>query len=144
MLSYRLRPHHALCITFFEGKGYSKEFVENMIQVIQDLEDNAVVQLTVEEDVICVACPNNDEQRCTSSDKESASSEQRCTSNDKVMRYDQAVLSLCQLKEGQKIRWKELNELAKERIIRAEKLQTVCGDCQWYAICSTSTSSDSK
>ncbi|HEX3076849.1 MAG TPA: DUF1284 domain-containing protein [Lachnospiraceae bacterium] len=129
MLSYRLRPHHALCITFFEGKGYSTEFVENMIQVIQGLEDNAFVQLTVEEDAICIACPNNNKQRCTSGDK--------------VMRYDQAVLSLCQLKEGQKIRWKELNELAKERIIRAGKLQTVCGDCQWYAICSTSTSSDS-
>ena len=32
---YYLRPHHGLCIAFFEGKGYNQKFVENMTNVVQ-------------------------------------------------------------------------------------------------------------
>ncbi|HEZ7990826.1 MAG TPA: hypothetical protein RWO66_07705 [Ruminococcus sp.] len=34
-----LRPHHGLCIGFFEGKGYSDEFTANMSAVIEKLQN---------------------------------------------------------------------------------------------------------
>ena len=35
-----LRPHHSLCIQFFEGKGYSPQFVDGMTKTIKMLEQN--------------------------------------------------------------------------------------------------------
>ena len=29
-----MRPHHALCALFFEGKGYSPAFIENMTALL--------------------------------------------------------------------------------------------------------------
>lgn len=32
---YRIRAHHGMCFSFFQGKGYSGEFTENMHPVRQ-------------------------------------------------------------------------------------------------------------
>ncbi|HWT74214.1 MAG TPA: DUF1284 domain-containing protein [Mobilitalea sp.] len=117
----KLRPHHVLCISFFEGKGYNPEFVQNMTEVIENLHDNTQIQLTVGADIICDKCPNNKEYLCQMEDK--------------VRRYDETVLSLCHLFENQVIGWKELKELAFTRILNANKLKAVCGDCCWNSIC---------
>ena len=34
MSSFKIRPHHGLCTAFFEGKGYSGDFVRNMANVL--------------------------------------------------------------------------------------------------------------
>lgn len=121
MLSYKLRPHHVLCISFFEGKGYNPEFVKNMKEVIKSFDENAIVQLTDSVDIICAACPNNNANRCED--------------DFKVKRYDEAVLSICHLKSGQMLLWQELNEIVNARIIKSGKLHSVCGDCKWSSIC---------
>ena len=43
-MEYKIRPHHGLCIAFFEGKGYSPEFVRHMEQTIANLKQ-ATIQL---------------------------------------------------------------------------------------------------
>lgn len=78
-----LRAHHGLCLHFFQGKGYSGAFVENMARKKAMLEENPLVRLTDQADEICRACPNN---LCG-----------QCESAEKVRRYDRAVLSLCGL-----------------------------------------------
>ena len=42
-----LRPHHLLCILFFEGKGYNKEFTLNMQNIINNLSHNTKIKLTL-------------------------------------------------------------------------------------------------
>jgi hypothetical protein len=121
MSKYKLRPHHVLCIYFFEGKGYSPEFVENMTDVIRTLEGTSLVQLTDSVDIICVKCPNNNQHICEH--------------DVKVKCYDEAVLSVCQLEVGQVLEWQELSELVSKLIIRPHKLRTVCGDCEWSTLC---------
>lgn len=37
-MNFVLRPHHALCILSFRGKGYSDEFIDNMYKMIDELE----------------------------------------------------------------------------------------------------------
>ena len=54
-----LRAHHGLCLRFFQGKGYSGAFVENMARKKAILEENPLVRLTDQADEICRACPNN-------------------------------------------------------------------------------------
>lgn len=119
----RMRPHHGICIGFFEGKGYSDEFVKNMTGIIQYLEEHQddLFYLESKMDRICFACPNNVEQICTTAEK--------------VARYDRLCLELCGLKDGSHLSWREYRNLVVEKILKANKLQAVCGDCGWYSIC---------
>ncbi len=121
MCNVKLRPHHVLCITFFEGKGYSEEFVEQMTRVIRELKKNPHIQLTQGEDQICAACPNNNEHQG------------KCF--EKASKYDKKVNELCKLSPDILIEWKLLHERVKRYILEAGKLSDVCGDCEWSSIC---------
>ena len=82
---YKIRPHHGMCLAYFEGKGYSQGFVRHMGEVLSLLEEGALVEMTVAGDNICSACPNLKDGVCETADK--------------VETYDRAVLSFCDLKE---------------------------------------------
>ncbi len=123
MSSIEIRPHHVLCIGFYEGKGYSTEFTENMTAVVNALEaENAEVTLTVGADAVCAKCPQN--------------SGGVCLSHEKSGRYDEAVLRICGLEAGCTEKWYTFRELICRKIVSANRLEEVCGDCCWYHICS--------
>ena len=123
MSSCELRPHHALCVGFFQGKGYSEAFVENMASVIGALRaSDPLLTLRSAADPLCGSCPHNRGGVCESADK--------------VARYDAAVLQLLGLRDGAALRRSELSARVRERILAPGRLGEVCGDCQWYEICS--------
>lgn len=117
----RLRPHHGLCVRFFEGKGYSDAFTVHMAEVIKKLENNPRVCLEMREDEICSCCPEFGEKGCASLEK--------------VAAYDAAVLRLCGLTEGDCVLFSELEERIGEQIISSHRLGEVCADCEWSGIC---------
>ncbi|MFA5658857.1 MAG: DUF1284 domain-containing protein [Oscillospiraceae bacterium] len=119
----RLRPHHVLCIHGFSGKGYSKQFIENLKNAIGKItyDPDNLIRLLPEEDLICAACPNNSSG---------------CTSANKSKLYDKRMLEACSLKAGAVLSWREASKEAERNIFRAEKLIQICGDCQWFSICS--------
>nr|WP_302599942.1 DUF1284 domain-containing protein [uncultured Cellulosilyticum sp.] len=121
MLKLRLRPHHILCLTFFEGKGYSSDFVINMGNIHKALKDENEIEIILGKDAICEKCPNMIGEGCTSQSK--------------VERYDQQVAKLCGLKEGQVLNYGKFKNLAYTQIIEQKQLNSVCGDCQWIEIC---------
>lgn len=121
MLNIKLRAHHGLCIAFFEGKGYDNNFVENMKNIIITLNQNPNVTIVTDEDIVCVACPNNKNGICD------------CI--EKVDKYDKMVLKLCNIHNNLTLPWDEYRMMIQEKIIKAGKLSTVCGDCQWSYIC---------
>ena len=124
MTDYRLRPHHALCLQFFVGKGYSEGFVRNMQERKQLLEgSDPEVRTVCGCDIICSCCVH--------------AASGSCESSDKVAGFDRKVLLLTGLSEGEPIRFSKLTELAREKIIRAGKLGEVCGSCQWWQLCSS-------
>ncbi len=117
-----LRPHHALCVGFFRGKGYSPEFVENMTAVVGRLRaDDPVLTLRRAADAVCRCCPNNRDGVCADAEK--------------VARYDAAVLRLTGLADGAELKWSELRRLVRAHILDPGRLADVCGDCQWHDIC---------
>ena len=123
MSACELRPHHALCVGFFRGKGYSEAFVANMAAFIGALRaQNPLLSLRGVPDALCKSCPHNRGGVCDSADK--------------VARYDAAVLRLLNLDEGASLCWPELSARVREHILAPGKLAAVCGDCQWYDICS--------
>ena len=116
-----LRPHHALCVLFFEGKGYSQEFVENMTAFVS--EPNIMLQLTTRCDTLCQACPHNQNGYCEDEAK--------------VSLFDQRTMELtgAGFETDQPIPLHDLCQRACVAILQQGLLAEVCGECEWAALC---------
>ena len=112
-----LRPHHGLCLGFFEGKGYSDGFSRNMASVLASLTPDTPVRLAEGHDAICACCPN------------------RFTPCPNAPDYDRRVLELCGLEVGQALTWGNFRETVVSRVLTPGKLSAVCGNCRWAALC---------
>ncbi len=120
-MSVELRPHHALCLQFFEGKGYSEAFIEHMYMIERELENDPLVKLTEGCDDICAICPHMVGGICDH--------------REKVCGIDRRASDIIGLEEYSELSWSELSALSRERVIDAGKLSDVCRDCQWITIC---------
>lgn len=121
-----IRPHHGMCLAYFEGKGYSDNFSSHMQEMLELFLESVPVRLVIDMDNICSACPNN----LTGI----------CTSQEHVIKYDQKVLSLCHLSEGQVLDFMDFARLVQENILSPGKRKQICGGCQWESICSSKNS----
>lgn len=119
--AFPLRPHHGLCLRFFQGKGYSDNFVANMGIIQQTLESNPMIRLAPEMDNICGSCPNNQSGICTAQEK--------------VLRYDAGVLRLCGLEPGQILPYQDFARKITQVILQPGRREEICSDCQWSGLC---------
>lgn len=119
MSVYKIRAHHGVCLYFFQGKGYSGEFVENMGKMKAILEKNPEISLMDSPDDICAACPNRLTENCA----------------EKASRYDREVLRRCGLSVGERLPYREFSRKVIETILRPGKRAEICGDCQWSSLC---------
>ena len=122
MFPYSLRPHHALCALFFQGKGYSKEFVENMDKLLS--RNEAQITVTFGADFLCNSCPNLENGACKTYEK--------------VKAYDEKTAELCGFSKGETMSLDEFKNCALEKIVKKGLLKNVCGDCSWSDICKAS------
>ena len=122
-MDIRLRPHHGMCFQFYKGKGYSKEFTENMDDLLGKLSENnnTNITLTLSDDSVCGSCPNNINGICNTAEK--------------VAGYDRAVLEKCGFGEGQTIPYGEFISTVKSSILDKNLKEEICGDCSWNEIC---------
>jgi hypothetical protein len=108
----------------FQGYGYSKEFVENMTNILERLSSNPVLEIVDECDEICSHCPYNINGECRKTS----------TSSQTVKSMDIKVLRKLSLRKGDKIRAKDALSLVNEKLDYAS-LQEICGDCEWKEKC---------
>ena len=126
MSEFLIRPHHMLCLQFFEGKGYSESFVKNMMGIKETLEkENTVVKIVDCADDICAGCPNNIGGKCKQEDS--------------VRLHDQRVYRQVMDHVGNRAEWDDIVKAVRENIIEAGKVKEVCVECQWSEICFHST-----
>lgn len=116
-----LRPHHGLCVRFFEGKGYSSEFTKHMAGVIEGLRDDTIVKIAGGNDYICSKCPNLKGRVCESEEH--------------VMSFDGRVLCAIGLKAGDEIAYGEFQKRIQEEIFDKNLFRSICGDCGWAGLC---------
>ena len=119
MSVYKIRAHHGVCLYFFQGKGYSGEFVENMGKMKAILEKNPEISLMDSPDDICAACPNRLTENCA----------------EKASRYDREVLRRCGLSVGERLPYREFSRKVIETILRPGVRAEICGDCRWSSLC---------
>jgi hypothetical protein len=110
-----------MCLSYFQGKGYSEGFTGHMQEMKELLETDPQVKLVVETDEICAACPNNENGTCRS--------------REKVEGYDRAVLEYCGLKEGQELSYLSFAHQVQEQILAKGQRPRICGNCQWDSLC---------
>ncbi len=116
------RPHHALCIRFFEGKGYSGEFTSHMAEIIKRLQKpGQCIVLVDKEDEICRKCPNY--------------LQNGCRQKEKVNGYDGRVVDMTGVSYEEKMDFRRLQEMVEKKIMKAGKFHEICSDCGWAEIC---------
>ena len=116
----RLRYHHLLCTSLYQGRGYSDEFNRSMTEIVQQLRENpnTQVELVAEPDVICEHCPNRTEQSTCSENK------------NRIKQKDEALREiLCNDRTSN-----AYDELQKELITKLtrDNFDLCCGTCNWY------------
>lgn len=119
-----MRPHHALCLAFFLGKGYGGDFVAGMAEIERRLtaKPDTPVLLVDGTDLICSKCPHNRDGVCESAEK--------------AARYDAECLAACGLSAGRVLPWKELRRRVRENILSKRGARAkICSDCQWDPVC---------
>ena len=109
-----LRPHHGMCLAYFKGEGYSDGFSAHMQEMLDIFQKGAKIQLHADK-----GC---------------------CSSFSLVEAYDNAVLELCGLENGQIMEFDDFTDVVQKKILASGKRKEICGNCQWNSICESQKS----
>ena len=117
----KIRPHHFLCMKAFIGRGYSKDFTENMINTINILKENKnqKIEVVVDLDKLCSKCPNNIKNKI-------------CKTNESVIKMDKKVMDYFNIKTGI-YEYEEIINLIYNNI-NEDIIKDICGNCSWYKV----------
>lgn len=114
----KLRPHHLLCTKAYVGKGYNKDFIENMNLIISNLKKPETnIYITFSTDNICNSCPN-------------LINKNECISNIKVKELDYKVIKHFNIEEKIYNYSKLIKHM--ESIITEKIIEDICSTCEWY------------
>ncbi|CAM4464044.1 MAG: hypothetical protein LEGION0398_MBIBDBAK_00930 [Legionellaceae bacterium] len=114
----QFRPHHFLCTFCFQGKGYSKLFISNYVNIKKLItEDNTVtIEVVNITDSICSPCPHRQGNHCQTEDK--------------IQQLDQAHAKALGLTVGQKITWAAAKKLITDKLT-LPIFHHICQSCEW-------------
>ena len=114
----KIRPHHLLCVSGFNGKGYSDDFIQNMARVVRALKNKKEILITFGYDDICSKCPDLNNEKCVSEEK--------------VGKHDSLVANELDLENG-----KVYNTvgLSKDTDAKKTALKRYCVSCEWFDEC---------
>ena len=104
MSKYLIRPHHMLCMQFFEGKGYSDGFVASMAAIKEKLEkEDPQVEIVEGTDDVCKNCPHN--------------MGGACENEDSVRQHDKRVYDKVIETVGNSAKWSSITKAIRENIV---------------------------
>ena len=117
-----LRGHHLICLHFYRGEGYSREFVVNLTNLLERAREKGVTIETGADDV-CRSCPSLKGSRCSSS----------VTADEEIREMDREALKLLELTPGRAMEWAELRRRA--AALFRQWHDRYCRICGWKEVC---------
>lgn len=118
-----LRGHHLVCLQFFEGSGYSEEFVDNLRRVLDGFQHEGAV-LEAGPDDVCARCHH-------------LGAEGECTlepgGEQSIRALDKLAVELLQVDTGQRVDYEQVRAQV-ARVLRQWRAQA-CDGCQWATQC---------
>lgn len=114
----KLRGHHLICLQFFKGEGYSKIFVENVKQIVENWGENDA-EIVNDADDICKICP--------------FLKNGRCSKYEDIEEIDELALKLLGLSVGGKVR----KSFVKKQLLKIlnKWKERACKNCEWKKLC---------
>nr|WP_100402967.1 DUF1284 domain-containing protein [Bacillus sp. FJAT-42315] len=125
MMMKQMRGHHLLCVHGFRGMGYSKEFIETMTEIVDDIRDEQkdfMIRVVVGFDEACFSCPNKGDTICEASP----------TSQQHVTTLDKNVIRHLGLGKNGVYRKSDIMRRTAERV-DPEDLDFLCEGCSWLS-----------
>jgi len=124
----RLRGHHLICLHFFHGKGYSAEFVVNLMRTIESLDERLGIVVDGADDV-CGACPSKlDEKKCILLSENHHEVSPR--------ELDALALELLDMTPGDEIDFAQIRHQIPGLL--SEWRERACAGCDWEPTCKDS------
>lgn len=117
-MNMKLRGHHLLCVLGYRGRGYSKEFCENMTFIYETLrvKPDTLIEIIKGSDDICKHCPKKHHLQC-----------------ENVYEMDSSILNKIGLCPEMKLSWSEICKQIKAKLI-PEDISNLCRTCQWRSL----------
>jgi len=119
----RLRGHHLICLHFYRGEGYSREFVENLESVMRRVTEGEEIKVVEGADDICRACPALQEEKCVATPG----------ADIEIREMDAEAAAHLGVEVGSKVLWQEMK--AKVMATPKEWLAAFCEGCDWEEVC---------
>lgn len=119
----RLRGHHLICLHFYRGEGYSREFVENLDDVIRRATEGEEIEVVEGADDICRACPTLQGEKCVA----------RPGVDIEIREMDAEATAYLGVEVGSKVFWQEMK--SKVMAMPKEWLVAFCEGCDWEEVC---------
>ncbi len=118
----KLRGHHLICLQFFSGKGYNREFVDNLKSVLENAGKKGVEIISGADD-ICMSCPHLRNGKCSSDEQ----------SDEEIAGMDRSALELLGKTAGMNTGWNSIRE--KIPAIFPLWHERYCKRCVWANAC---------
>lgn len=119
----RLRGHHLICLHFFQGEGYNKEFVDNLRKLLQRAGHDEEIEVVEGADDVCLACPHLSENQCV----------HKGDADQEIRRLDSNALELLVVRPGEKVKWGEI--CLKVKSAPGAWFLAFCLGCDWEGLC---------
>lgn len=122
----KFRGHHLICLHFFKGEGYSREFIENLKNLVERAEKGEEIEVVAGADDVCRLCPYLTGDRCMHKDDADA----------EIKKLDNMAINYLGVSIGGKVKWGEI----KNKVNFASKkfFSAFCDGCDWERVCTRS------
>ncbi len=121
-----LRGHHLICLHFFNGEGYTPEFITNLQSMLRSAVLN-MIEVVSGTDDICRKCPYKKGPSCRYTDN----------AEQEIRDMDVAALRLLHLSIGDNTDWEKIR--SKIPTIFHKWYHNYCEDCDWKKACEESS-----
>ncbi|MDO9535671.1 MAG: DUF1284 domain-containing protein [Bacillota bacterium] len=117
------RGHHLICLHFFRGEGYGRDFVKNLEDLVSRAENDEIIFVCAGADHVCRSCPSLLNNICT----------QKNGADEEIKKLDNSALDFLNLAVGEKVLWSEI----KKKINSAPRKWFIsfCEGCGWENVC---------
>jgi len=119
----RLRGHHLICLHFYRGEGYSKEYVKNLENVLNRAAEGEEIEVVECADDVCRACPTLQGEKCVA----------KPGMDVEIRKIDAKATKRLGVEVGSRVLWQEIK--AKVMSTPKEWLETFCKGCDWEKVC---------
>jgi uncharacterized protein len=116
------RGHHLVCLHFYDGTGFSPEYIRHLTDTVKRAEAGAV-KICEGADCICAECPYLENRECSYYEY----------AEPDIRRMDHKALELLGLDPGESAEWKDLRTKAVK--IFSVWYNSCCKECAWRPAC---------